>query len=241
MRVVVSCEHGGRELPPRWRHLGAGYEAELASHRGWDPGALELAEAIAAACAAPLVAASTTRLLVELNRSPGHPRLFSELSRDLPAAERETLLREIYHPHRDRVLAAVEAAMAASAAPVLHLAVHSFTPVWEGVEREVDVGLLYDPRRRLERAFCATWRRQLRSVFPELRVRRNVPYRGAADGLTTALRRRFAAERYLGIELEISQRLPLTGGDAWQRFREGLPETLAATLATGLAATGDGG
>ena len=36
---------------------------------------------------------------------------------------------------------------------VLHVAVHSFTPVLHGERRNADVGLLYDPARPRERAF----------------------------------------------------------------------------------------
>jgi len=71
--------------------------------------------------------------------------------------------------------------------------------------REVDVGLLYDPARAAERKFCDGWARDLKRAAPELRVRKNRPYRGAADGFTTYLRRKLGP-RYLGIELEVSQR-----------------------------------
>jgi hypothetical protein len=43
-------------------------------------------------------------------------------------------------------------------------------------------------------------------------VRRNYPYRGNADGLTTALRRVHGADRYVGIEVELNQRLLGSGG-----------------------------
>jgi hypothetical protein len=50
-------------------------------------------------------------------------------------------------------------------------------------------------------------RRELSQALPHLRVRRNRPYRGTSDGLTTHLRRRFAAKDYAGIELELNQAL----------------------------------
>jgi len=76
--------------------------------------------------------------------------------------------------------------------------------VLRGNSRRFDVGLLYGPKRPAERRFCSAWQRQLRDAAPSLRVRRNAPYRGSSDGLTTALRREFGP-RYLGIELEINQ------------------------------------
>jgi predicted N-formylglutamate amidohydrolase len=200
MGVVLTCEHGGNRIPPRYARLFAGSSRLLASHRGHDPGALAVARALARAWAAPLLAATTTRLLVDPNRSARNPAVFSALTRALPREERDALLARLHAPHWARVREALDAA----ASPVLHLAVHSFTPVLHGETRRYDVGLLYDPARRGELTLARRWQRCLRGAG--LRVRRNAPYRGAADGLTTALRRERPARRYLGIELELNQR-----------------------------------
>ena len=227
--TVITCEHGGHRLPLAWRALGVGHEALLASHRGWDPGALALARTLAAATRAPLHYATVSRLLVELNRSPRHPALFSELSRPLARADRERLLERHYRPYR----AAVEHRLRATIrehGDVVHVSAHTFTPVLDGQVRRFDVGLLYDPARVGEKTFCEAWRSRLRVAAPALIVRRNAPYRGTADGFTTWLRRRLPADRYLGIELEVNQRHALGPAGAWRRLRDVLAETLRATL-----------
>jgi predicted N-formylglutamate amidohydrolase len=205
---VLSCEHGGNRVPRAYRHLFAGAEPALRSHLGWDPGALALAERLARALAAPLQRSTVTRLLVDLNRSLGHPRHLSEYTRALSPQERSRLIASHYTPFRRRFAERVESAVGGGR--IVHLSVHSFTPELDGIVREIDLGLLYDPRRPSERAFCAAWARSLRAALPELRIRRNAPYRGAADGHTTALRRRFADPRYLGIEIELNQALAST-------------------------------
>lgn len=204
--LVLSCEHGGNRVPAQWRHLFVGARTWLASHRGWDPGALAMARVLARGLAAPLVAADVTRLLVDLNRAPSNPRVFSRFTRTLPAADRLELLARWHAPHRARVTAAIDRAVARGG-PVLHVAVHSFTPVLDGVVRTADVGLLYDPARGHERDAALRWRAALRELAPELRVRMNYPYRGTSDGLTRALRRRHRDRDYAGIELELGQRL----------------------------------
>ncbi|HTO59218.1 MAG TPA: N-formylglutamate amidohydrolase, partial [Pseudomonadales bacterium] len=68
-RVVVTCEHGGHRIPPRWAALFERRRTLLESHRGWDSGALTFARKLAKALDAPLVANTTSRLLVDLNRS----------------------------------------------------------------------------------------------------------------------------------------------------------------------------
>jgi len=227
--LLVTCEHGGNRVPSRWRRLFAGQEALLASHRGLDIGSLAMARRLADRFGAPLVASRTTRLLVDLNRSIGHPRLFSAITRPLPPAERDRILARHYEPYRREVESAV-ARQVAAGRRVVHVSSHSFTPKLDGEIRNADVGLLYDPSRRNERRFCDAWRAALEAADPTLRVRRNYPYPGAADGLTTHLRRRFSGDRYLGIELEVNQRHPLAGGPAWRRLQGSVITALAQAL-----------
>lgn len=225
--IVVSCEHAGHRVPPKYRVLFRGHARDLMSHRGWDPGALELARAIAFACNAPLAANTTSRLLVECNRSLGHAQLFSEFTRDLDTAEHMRLLATIYHPHRRAVEVAVRGVLRRNAW-VVHVGVHTFTPVWNGKRRSVDVGILYDPERRFESFVADALVRRLRAEVAGLRVRKNAPYRGWTDGLTTTLRGRFPATRYAGIEIEVNQGL-LRKPDTWKRVRRALA-TVVGTL-----------
>ncbi len=231
LAVVISCEHGGNEVPAGYRDLFAAAADVLASHRGFDAGALEVAQALAAACGAALVSATTTRLLVDLNRSAGHPQLFSEFTRALAPDAKRTMLTRHYAPYRDRVAALVATAIGRGER-VLHVSSHSFTPVLDGRERMADLGLLYDPRRAGEKAIADAWARDLGDSLPGLRIRRNYPYRGAADGLTTHLRRRFPDADYAGFELEVNQ--ALVGREAWRQTVRALGESLrrvAASLA----------
>ncbi len=203
-QLVVTCEHASCFVPERYTQLFEGREELLRSHRGWDPGALELAQLIARELDAPLIAGGITRLLVDLNRSLHDDGLHSELARSLPASAREDLLRRFYRSHRAAVLEALEARLVRNGA-VLHVGVHSFTPSWEGALREVELGLLFDPERPREQELCDLWRDELESRLPGCRVRHNEPYLGTSDGLTTSLRGRLPEDRYLGIELELSQ------------------------------------
>jgi predicted N-formylglutamate amidohydrolase len=227
--IVVTCEHGGNRVPARYRKAFARAGADLASHRGWDEGALVVAREVARMLDAPLFSCTTTRLLVDTNRSLRHPRVFSDWSRSLPAEERGRIVDRFWRPHR----AAVEDLVRTKSrrrGVVLHLSIHSFAPFWDGHERAVDVACLYDPARRRERAFVSAWLGELRARAAELRLRRNEPYKGTADGLTTALRRSFDEERYLGIELELSQGFPRGAPERWKRLRRDLADSLRAAL-----------
>ncbi|MCA9255017.1 MAG: N-formylglutamate amidohydrolase [Phycisphaerales bacterium] len=233
--VVVSCEHAGNRAPRAYAALfrGAAARRALASHRGWDPGSLTLGRRIAGALRAPIVIHEITRLLIEVNRSPWHRELFSEFSRALPQADRRALIASVYEAHRGRVDAAVRDAINSNGT-ALHIGAHTFTPQMNGVLRNADVGLLYDPQRSAEAAFCRRWRDAIRSLDPVIRVRLNYPYRGAADGLTTEFRRRYRASEYLGIELEVNQRFVGVGK---RRAFDMLLATLTASLRTTLDAS----
>ena len=205
-RLLLSCEHGGNRIPREYAPLFQAARRDLASHRGWDPGALDVATSLARRFGLPLHAVTWSRLLVEPNRAPANRGLWSAYTAPLSAEERERILARYWWPHRRSVESAVRA-LAASGGRVVHVAVHSFTPVLGGERRNADVGLLYDSSRAGERALCLRWQEILKELDPGLRVRRNYPYRGAADGLPTWLRRRFPGRSYAGVELELNQAL----------------------------------
>lgn len=205
--LLLTCEHGGNAIPRRWARHFRGLSARLATHEGLDIGAAAVARRLASELDAPLLLATTSRLLVDLNRSIGNDALFSSVTKALPLEERRAILEEHYLPHRAAVDQAVALAVQ-KRLTVVHVGVHSFTPVLRGRVRTADVGLLYDPRRPAERGFAGRWHAALVAKGGEaLRVRRNYPYRGAADGLTTALRRRYEPASYVGLELEMNQGL----------------------------------
>jgi len=228
-RLLITCEHGGNRVPAPYRPLFAGQAELLASHRGHDPGALTLARELAAALDAPLYYATVSRLLIDLNRSIGHPRLYSAITRATPVSLRREILAHHYLPYRRRIEAAVAEAVG-QGHRVVHIASHSFTPMLDGETRNADVGLLYDPRRPGEAALCLRWQATLAALAPELRVRRNYPYRGTSDGLTAYLRRHFPAEAYVGIELEVNQRHVFQGGRTWRALRAALVATFKQAL-----------
>jgi predicted N-formylglutamate amidohydrolase len=228
---VVTCEHASNHVPARWQSLFCGDAERLASHRGWDPGARPLARMLARELGVPLIEGRTTRLLVELNRSPGHRQWFSDRTAPLPPPERARIVRTVYEPYREAVRAAVDAA-AQRGRRVAHLSVHTFTPVLDGVVRDVEIGLLFDLRRAEEAAFCRAWQLALRARLPDMRIRRNAPYRGRSDACITWLRRQWSGDRYLGIEIEVNQALATAPGATRSPWARALAETFAALLAT---------
>lgn len=222
--LVLSCEHAVNAIPEAYTHLFASYTNLLDSHQGIDFGALALATQLQKHFQCELVSANVSRLLIDCNRSLGHPGCFSKITGRLTEQEKQQIVQQYYLPFRQRIEHLIKQHLA-SHQPILHLSMHSFTPVLNGVKRQADIGLLYNPSRQNEKAFAKHWRQGLRQFNPCFQVRLNYPYRGTSDGFTTALRKQYTDTFYIGLEVESNQALVNEKSTFVQ-----LANTLTATL-----------
>ncbi len=153
--LVLVCDHASNEIPPGFSALGVP-PAAMTTHVAWDPGALQVAQAISAATDSPLIYPRATRLLLDCNRTPEAPGSIVALSedtavpgnRDLAADERLARVRRIYTPFHAAIDAVIDRRLALKQVTAV-VAIHSFTPVYHGNARPWDVGVLYDQDRRL--------------------------------------------------------------------------------------------
>jgi len=228
LRFLLTCEHGGNHVPAAFTHLFEAHQELLASHEGYDIGAKDLFQELED-LAKKAFLAENSRLLVELNRSLHHKQLFSKITRKLPENEKQQILREHYKPYREQVEGLVHDFVMAGR-QVLHIAVHTFTPVLNGEERQGDIGLLYDTKRNPEQVFCREWKQHLQQLGPDLLIRFNYPYLGISDGLPTYLRRKFNAKQYIGIELEVNQKFPLGDPEQWHGLKQLIRQSLQLVL-----------
>lgn len=225
MTLVITCEHAGNTIPDEFNQLFSNKDEILDSHQGWDPGAWDMACFLSGELDVPAVGCFTTRLLIEANRSLDNAGLFSSVSAILSEDKKNKLINTIYLPYRNKA----EDLIKGAGRPVLHLSVHSFTPVWNNVPRNMEIGLLFDPERKSEKQFCIRFQELLKNRFPDFNILFNEPYQGIDDGFTTHLRTRYPDEDYLGIELELNQKL--FGTPDWQVLKEGLTASLKELLA----------
>lgn len=175
--LVLVCEHASNRVPERYQRLGL-RSSDLLRHIAWDMGALEVAQACAERLDAPLVHATYSRLLLDLNRPPDADDsivVHSEDTaipgnRDLDSAERRRRQQAIYHPFHDALQLLIDARLARGQATIV-LSMHSFTPSYHGVARPWHVGVLAEHDRRLADDLLAAFR-----ADPELCVGDNQPY-----------------------------------------------------------------
>ncbi|WOK09325.1 N-formylglutamate amidohydrolase [Imperialibacter roseus] len=214
VKFILTCEHGGNEIPEEYEYLFNKTPEVLKTHRGLDIGALALFEQLKAIKADSSYFSTTSRLLVELNRSRNHKSLFSEYTKPLQKIVRRHILTKYYTPYRNTVYAQIYK-WVSKGNRVVHISVHTFTPIFEGKERKVDIGLLFDPKKKPEKEFCGQWKSEMKSLSDMFAVKFNEPYLGKSDGFTTFLRKEFDSSSYTGIELEVNQKFYIAGGHQW--------------------------
>lgn len=203
--LVITCEHATAQIPKEYAFLFDKDKAVLNTHRAIDFGAKEMALNFNKNLSCTFFQMATaSRLLIDCNRSLSNKTCFSEWTDGLGTQEKETIIQTYYQPFRTAVLNAIQQEIAKKRR-ILHLSIHSFTPVFAGVERTTDIGLLYDSKRSSERQFALKWRKILREFSPTYRIKMNSPYQGTSDGHTTALRKLFPDALYTGLELEVNQ------------------------------------
>lgn len=145
----LTCDHAGNLLPRALGALGL-RPSELERHIAWDIGAAELARRMAGALDAFLIVQTYSRLAIDCNRPPHSPSSIPQVSESTPIpgnqnlgrADADTRQREIFQPYHDRIAAELDARSGSGRTTIL-VAVHSFTPVFNGESRPWHAGVLY--------------------------------------------------------------------------------------------------
>lgn len=213
--LVLSCEHASWKLPP---DVNLGVDPDVrSSQAGWDHGAFEIAEQLGEELGLPVHAGAFTRMFVDLNRPADHPDVIPTVSYGatvpgnarLTPGDRAARLALFHQPYWDAIRQDVAARLMNPGA-CLHLSSHTFDPSLDPVQRQFDVGVLYDPAHTFEAELAERLMFQLRAAG--LVVRANQPYSGTGPAVCTSLRIEHAGKRYAGIELETSHAVTHTHG-----------------------------
>lgn len=222
-RLVLVCEHASHRIPAEYDGLGLD-AATLKSHIAWDPGAFDVAKQMAADLDAPLVHSAASRLLYDCNRPPEAESAIPLSSEDIPvpgnanlsAEARDARIRDYYLP-----FAQLLSEVMADQAPDALVTVHSFTPVFRGEARNVEIGILHEADSRLAD--------RLLTKVEGYVTARNQPY-GPEDGVTHTLQAHGIACGVANVMIEIRNDLIQTPEDCAAMGRK-LSPWLAESLA----------
>lgn len=163
---VIICDHAGDRIPRTLGTLGLP-ASELRRHIAWDIGAGAVATRLGALLDAPVVKQVYSRLVIDCNRSPGHPTSIAPRSEatdiqgnlGLSEAEKEQRLQAIFAPYHDAITALLDERQQRGHATIL-IAQHSFTPVFLNASRIWQAGMLYHLDGRLSHALGALIREE---------------------------------------------------------------------------------
>lgn len=223
--VVLVCEHASDFIPAHLNDLGLAQQ-DRHSHAVWDPGALAVASRMSQIMDATLVAGTVSRLVYDCNRPPEANDAMPARSEriDVPgnigldAAARAERVATYYQPFHQ----ALANAIATCTHPVI-VTVHSFTPLYHGKRRAVEIGLLHDRDTRLADAMLA-----ITAQHTDLNTQRNAPY-GPNDGVTHTLKEHALPHGYLNVMIEIRNDLVAT-----QSQQSAVAEMLSAWICAAL-------
>jgi predicted N-formylglutamate amidohydrolase len=214
---VLLADHAGRAIPRKLGDLGVAAH-DLERHIAWDIGIAAVTERLSEALDAASVLQTWSRLVIDCNRDPSWFSAFPAISEateipgnaHLTVAERTARVEEIFRPYHDRIETLLDAREAAGR-PSIPIAMHSFTPVYKGEARAVEIGILYWRKTKLAEILLDLLRAEGTIVVGE-----NAPYALSEDSDYSIP---FHAERRKleHVEIEIRQDLITTpeGQAAW--------------------------
>jgi predicted N-formylglutamate amidohydrolase len=215
--LFLTADHAGRVIPASLHDLGVS-EAERQRHIAWDIGIAGVTDRLSAALDATAVLQTYSRLVIDCNRDPGVPSSIPEISETTPipgnlglSPEQRIARRQaIFDPYHTRIRNFLDT-RAAAARRTVFVAMHSFTPVFKGESRAMQVGVLYNRDARLANIML-----ELLRAEGDLTVGDNAPY--AVSDITDFTVPVHAERRGLPhVEIEIRQDLiaDAAGEAAW--------------------------
>lgn len=212
--VVLICEHASNRLPEVLGSLGLAGD-DLARHIAWDIGAEATARRLSRLLDAPLLLQRYSRLAYDCNRPPESADCIPEVSEttaipgncNLTVEQRLARTRSIYRPFHDGVSALLDRRAAEGRRSIL-VSIHSFTPVYKGRQRTLELGILHDRDTALSSTLIKS--------FPSIDARLNEPY-GPKDGVLHTLNLHGLTRGLAHAMIEIRNDLIATerGQDEW--------------------------
>ncbi|MGJ3258205.1 MAG: N-formylglutamate amidohydrolase [Rhodospirillales bacterium] len=152
--MLLVCDHASNAVPAQLDRLGLPDEA-FEKHIAYDIGAAAVTRGLAERLDAQAVFAGYSRLVIDVNRPPGHPDSIMPENdgiripgnQDLSSVARRQRVRQIFEPYHDAVNRALARLWDRGPAPAI-LSIHSFSPNFGGKPRPWDIGVLWnrDPR-----------------------------------------------------------------------------------------------
>lgn len=202
---VFTCDHA-TNLLPEWK-AEPDDRLLLDDHWGWDIGAAHLCRVLAELSGSCGVLSRFSRLVCDPNRQPGEKSFVVReidgqsvlFNRDVDAREIQRRRKRYFNPYHDAVDRTIRQRKALGK-PVRLCSIHSFTPIFLGRARPMEVGILFDDHDE------HAWRLEGALSEEGFETVLNAPYSGR-DGLIHAAHLHGRTHEIVYLELEVRQDL----------------------------------
>jgi predicted N-formylglutamate amidohydrolase len=146
--IVITCEHAFNDLPDEYSWSDHDTRYFKNEHWGVDIGAFDMAKALAAELKCVFVHSIYSRLLLDTNRSIVSDTLFRksgdgqqvDLNKDLTFDEEQKRIKKYFIPYYEALRE-----ISVKVDPKYIFSIHSFTPLYQGEPRAMELGVLYGP------------------------------------------------------------------------------------------------
>lgn len=205
--LVILGDHAGCAVPESLHNLGLDRRT-LTTHIALDIGVATLGLLLTQRLDATFIAQRYSRLVIDCNRDPSHPAsILTESDGTVVPANQALDLTgqrarrlEVFEPYHARIDACLMQRRSNRRAPII-IALHSFTPVWNGERRPWGYGVLHLGQSSFSRSVLTGLRQRLGND----EVGDNEPYRMDATDYTVP--RHAIAKGLDYLELEVRQDL----------------------------------
>jgi len=145
-KIVVTCEHAKNELPDEYSWTENDRKHFVNEHWGYDIGAYNMGEALAKEMKCVFVHSLYSRLLLDPNRSIVADSLFRkngdgqeiDLNKDITYEEEQKRIKKYFISYYEALRE-----ISVKIDPTFVVSIHSFTPLYQGETRSMEMGVLY--------------------------------------------------------------------------------------------------
>jgi len=181
---LIICDHASNKIPAKFKELGLSREI-LNSHIAFDIGAKEVAVYLSNILKCPLVMTDFSRLLIDPNRGIDDPTLIMRISDNnivegnkniynfKKSKKKDERVINYYNVYHSKISEFINLRKKNKKYPSI-ISIHSFTPVWRNIRRDIDIGILWDNDNRLPNIFF----NYLKENHKNLVIGDNQPYSG---------------------------------------------------------------
>lgn len=216
--LLVTCEHATCTVPGAQRSVFEGREDELHSEAGWEPGALNLAQAISIAFRTPIIHGEITRLILDLEATESE--MWGKYAESISPPTRDRMAERLRNGYRNHIRQRIHEDLHRHDA-VVHLLVHVMQSAPGRIAMRV-------PDQAINTHQIATrWATAIHAPM----LQPIVIHGGFPGDLVAETMRHFDPERYLPIRLEVDSSSFIQGKPLrWDECKKQLITSLATTL-----------